>query len=112
MSWPTGVSAIQVKHSRCMQNTYYVYIMTSKRNGTLYIGLTNDLTRRALEHREGQARGFTKKYKVCLLVYYEAFNDIHDAIRRETQIKKYKREWKINLIQQNNVQWGNLTSSL
>jgi len=95
-----------------MKKNYYVYIMASKRNGTLYIGVTNDLARRAMEHREGLAPGFTKKYKLGLLVYYEAFNDIHDAIRRETQLKKYKREWKMNLIQQNNLEWKDLAPSL
>ncbi len=95
-----------------MQKTYYVYIMASKRNGTLYIGLTNDLARRALEHREGLVPGFTKKYKIGLLVYYKSFDDVHDAIRREVQLKKYKREWKLNLIQQNNLEWKDLAPSL
>jgi putative endonuclease len=98
--------------SPAMQKTYYVYIMASKRNGTLYIGVTNDLARRALEHREGLVPGFTRKYKIGLLVYHEMFNDIHDAIHRETQLKKYKREWKINLIQQNNLEWKDLAPSL
>jgi putative endonuclease len=95
-----------------MEKTYCVYIMASKRNGTLYVGVTNDLARRAGEHREGVAPGFTKKYKVGLLVYYEMFDDIHDAIHRETQIKKYKREWKVNLIQRDNVEWKDLALSL
>jgi len=82
-----------------MEKTYYVYIMASGRNGTLYIGLTNDLVRRAYEHRSGLIEGFTKRYGVKILVYYETFNDIHAAIHRETQLKKYKREWKLNLIQ-------------
>jgi putative endonuclease len=107
------VSAIQVKDARLgMRKTYYVYIMASKRNGTLYIGVTNDVARRALEHREGSVPGFTKKYKIGLLVYYEAFTDIHDAIHRETQLKKYKREWKVNLIQQNNLEWKDIALSL
>ncbi len=95
-----------------MQKTYYVYIMASKRNGTLYVGVTNNLARRALEHREGSVPGFTKKYGIGLLVYYESFNDIHDAIHRETELKKYKREWKLNLIQQNNLEWKDLAPSL
>ena len=95
-----------------MAKTYYVYIMASKRNGTLYIGVTNDLARRAYEHREGLAPGFTKKYGVKLLVYYETFDDIDTAIRRETQMKKYKREWKMNLIQQHNVEWKDLAPDL
>jgi putative endonuclease len=104
--------AIQVKHPRSMQKTYYVYIMASKRNGTLYIGVTNDLARRALEHRESLVPGFSKKYQITLLVYYEMFSDIHDAIHHETRLKKYKREWKINLIQQNNLEWKDLAPSL
>src|ERR1700742_4240999 len=74
--------------------TYYVYILASKRNGTLYIGVTNDLARRLGEHRDGPGLGFTKKYGVTRLVHYESFEDIHAAIHRETQMKKYKREWK------------------
>ena len=86
--------------------------MASKRNGTLYTGVTNDLARRALEHREGLVLGFTKHHDVKLLVYYESFNSIHDAIHRESQMKKYKREWKINLIQQNNAEWKDLAEGL
>lgn len=95
-----------------MEKTYYVYIMASKRNGTLYIGVTNDLVRRTHEHREGLVPGFTKKYKIGLLVYYETFNNIHLAIHRETELKKYKREWKMNLIQRENVEWKDLASTL
>jgi putative endonuclease len=85
-----------------MPKTYYVYVLASKRNGTLYIGATNDLARRLGEHRGGIVPGFTKRYAVTKLVHYETFDDIHAAIHRETQMKKYKREWKLNLIQQNN----------
>jgi len=91
-----------------MSKTYYVYILASKRNGTLYVGVTNDLARRASEHRESVVPGFTKKYGVKRLVYYETFGDIHDAIHRESRLKKYKREWKINLIQKCNVEWKDL----
>jgi putative endonuclease len=86
-----------------MSKTCFVYILASKRNGTLYIGVTSDLTRRMWEHREGIIEGFTKKYGVKTLVYFEVFEDVHAAIHREKRLKKYKREWKINLIQQNNV---------
>jgi putative endonuclease len=86
--------------------------MASKRNGTLYIGVTNDLRRRAGEHRDGLVPGFTKILGVKLLVYYEMFDDIHDTIHRETQVKKYKREWKLNLIQQENPEWRDLAESL
>lgn len=95
-----------------MPKTYYVYILASKRNGTLYCGVTSDLARRMFEHREGLVDGFTKAHNVKLLVYYEMFGDIHDAINRESQIKKYKREWKLNLIQRDNVEWRDLTEGL
>jgi putative endonuclease len=95
-----------------MQKTYYVYILASKRNGTLYIGVTNDLARRVWEHREGLIPGFTKTYGIKTLVYYETFDDINAAIHRETRLKKYKREWKINLIQQHNVEWRDLSEAL
>lgn len=95
-----------------MQKYYYVYILASKRNGTLYIGVTNNLIRRVWEHREGLAEGFTKKHGVKLLVYYETFEDIHAAIHRETLLKKWKRQWKIDLIQQRNVEWNDLYDTL
>ena len=95
-----------------MPKTYFVYILASKRNGTLYIGVTNDLARRVWEHREGLVEGFTKKYGVKMLVYSETFEDIHAAIARETRLKKYKREWKINLIQKDNVYWRDLYEML
>jgi putative endonuclease len=95
-----------------MQKTYYVYILASKRNGTLYIGVTNDLTRRIWEHREGLIPGFTKTYGIKTLVYYETFDDINAAIHREKRLKKYKREWKMNLIQQHNIEWRDLTDTL
>jgi putative endonuclease len=76
------------------------------------IGVTNDLIRRTWEHREGMVSGFTKKHGVKLLVYYETFEDVQRAIHRETQRKKYKREWKMNLIQQHNVEWKDLSATL
>ena len=95
-----------------MDMSFFVYILASKRNGTLYIGVTNDLMRRCWEHREGLVPGFTKTYGVKLLVYYETFQDIDAAIHREKRLKKYKREWKINLIQRNNVLWRDLAETL
>ncbi|MBN9569153.1 MAG: GIY-YIG nuclease family protein [Alphaproteobacteria bacterium] len=92
-----------------MSKSYYVYILANKRNGTLYIGVTNDLERRVWEHKQGLAEGFTKKYGVKMLVYFEDFGSIHDAIHRETQMKKYRREWKLNLIQQKNAVWRDLS---
>jgi putative endonuclease len=95
-----------------VSKVYYVYLLASRRNGTLYIGVTNDLARRAWEHREGMAPGFTKKYGVKLLVYYETFDNIDAAIHRETRLKKYKREWKLNLIEQGNPNWRDLSNDL
>ncbi len=77
---------------------YYVYIMSSGRNGTLYIGVTNDLKRRTYEHRNNLVKGFTEKYSVHDLIYFEQFEDIEQAILREKQMKKWNRYWKIKLI--------------
>lgn len=87
---------------------YYVYILASKRNGTLYIGLTNNLDRRVLEHKEGVGGKFTSKYHVHMLVYFECYDYVWDAIKREKQLKKYKRQWKINLIEKDNPEWKDL----
>ena len=79
-----------------MSKTYYVLtFMASERNGTLYIGVTNDIGRRAYEHREGLVAGFTKKYGIKMLVYYETFDYVHDAIHRETRLKKFTRQRKL-----------------
>jgi putative endonuclease len=78
----------------------YTYILASKRNGTLYVGVTSDLRKRIYEHREGLADGFTKKYGVKTLVHTEEFDDIRDAIAREKQLKNWKREWKIKSLSQ------------
>jgi putative endonuclease len=77
-----------------MKKSYYVYIICNKRNGTLYIGVTNDLMRRITEHKNGEVAGFSKKYKVHRLVYFEETSDINVAIMREKQLKKWKRAWK------------------
>ena len=88
---------------------YYVYIMASKRNGTLYIGVTNDIVRRVAEHKQGLLEGFTKQYGVHLLVHLEWFFDIRDAIQREKQLKKWNRQWKLNLIEKRNPNWIDLS---
>jgi putative endonuclease len=106
MSWPANAG--HPGDAAPMSKIYHVYILASKRNGTLYIGVTNDLPRRVWEHREGLIPGFTKTHGVKMLVYFEEFDDIHAAIRREKRLKKYKREWKINLIQAKNVEWVDL----
>ena len=91
-----------------IMKTYYVYILASKRNGTLYIGVTNDLIKRVYEHKNNLIEGFTNKYKVHRLVYYETTSEITSALHREKQLKKWKRAWKIELIEKNNPQWKNL----
>ncbi len=87
---------------------YYVYIMASKRNGTLYTGVTSDLIRRVWEHKSGETEGFTSKYKVNQLVYYETHEDITEAIKREKNIQAWKRSWKLSLIEKNNPYWNDL----
>lgn len=87
---------------------YYVYILASKRNGTLYIGVTNNLILRVKEHKEGLVEGFTKKYLIHLLVYFEMYKDVRDAIVREKRLKKWKRKWKIRLIEGMNPKWADL----
>ena len=90
----------------------FVYIMASVRNGTLYIGVTTDLARRAGEHRHGLVPGFTQKYKVNRLVYYEEHADIREAIATEKRLKKWKRLWKIRLIEKINPDWRDLYSHI
>ena len=92
--------------------THYVYILASKRNGTLYIGVTNDIIRRVYEHKNDLINGFTKKYKVHMLVYYEHANDIYSAIQREKSLKKWERKWKIELIETINPDWHDLYEEL
>jgi len=94
------------------ERTYYVYILASGPSGTLYTGMTNDLARRVYEHREGLVEGFTKRYGVKRLVYFETFAIAADAIRRENRIKKYPRAWKLNLIAQMNSEWRDLAETL
>ena len=89
---------------------YYVYILASRRNGTLYVGVTNDLLRRMYEHRHGLVPGFTKKYGVHILVYYEETPDVKAAIAREKQIKKWNRAWKLEIIESMNPDWNDLSA--
>jgi putative endonuclease len=88
--------------------SFYVYIPASRIGGTLYIGVTNDLIRRVSEHRLKLAEGFTKKYDVHKLVYFEQLDDIENAIRREKRLKKWNRAWKIRLIEEHNPNWDDL----
>ena len=89
-------------------NTYYVYILASKKNGTLYTGVTSNLIKRVYEHKTNIIKGFTEKYNVHSLVYYEESNDILEAIAREKRIKKWNRQWKIELIEGLNAEWRDL----
>ncbi len=88
--------------------TYYVYILSSGKNGTLYIGVTNDLLRRVYEHKKKLIKGFTSKYHVDSLIYFEETDDVSAAIQREKQLKRWKRDWKIELIQKMNPDWQDL----
>jgi putative endonuclease len=94
------------------ERIYFVYILASGLSGTLYTGMTNNLARRVWEHREGLVQGFTKRYGIKRLVYFEAFDTAADAIRRETRIKKYPRSWKLNPISQQNPDWRDLAETL
>jgi putative endonuclease len=89
-----------------------VYIMASRRNGTIYIGVTSDLHRRVYEHREGVVAGFTKTYACKRLVWFETFETITGAIRREKALKRWPRDWKCNLIERINPVWGDLYEDL
>jgi putative endonuclease len=92
--------------------SYYVYLLASGRNGTLYIGMTNDLVRRVHEHKEGFVQGFTKQYGIKTLVHFEVFDDPQSAIHREKQLKAWKRIWKIELIEQSNPYWNDLYANI
>jgi len=91
-----------------MEKQYYVYILASKKNGTLYVGVSNNLIKRVYEHKNNLISGFTQKYSVHNLVYYEIFNDVYEAITREKRMKKWKRQWKIELIRKFNPEWKDL----
>lgn len=87
---------------------YHVYIMASKRNGTLYIGITSNLPQRVYQHKHKNAHGFTSKYNVNKLVYFEETSDVNSAIKREKQLKNWHRKWKIELIEKDNPEWEDL----
>lgn len=92
--------------------TYYVCILAGRTNGVLYTGVTNDIVRRAYEHRKGLVAGFTRRYNVHHVVYVETFDDIRDAIDWEKRIKKWNRAWKIRLIEKANPKWLDLYEQL
>ena len=87
---------------------YSVYILASRKNGTLYIGVTSNLAKRIWEHKNDVIEGFTKKYNVKRLVYFEQTEDVHSALEREKQLKRWKRKWKIELIEKDNPTWRDL----
>lgn len=87
---------------------YFVYILASEKNGVLYIGVTNDLVRRVYEHKHDLAPGFTKDHQVHMLVYYEQTSEVESAIKREKDLKKWKRSWKMQLIETQNPEWKDL----
>ena len=95
-----------------MQKESYVYILASRRNGTLYIGVTSDLIKRVWEHKNKMVGGFTAKYSVDQLVYYEQYRDIMEAIKREKILKKWLRKWKLDLIEKSNPNWVDLYNDL
>ncbi len=91
-----------------VEKQFFVYILASKRNGTLYTGMTSNLAKRVWQHKQGMVDGFTKKYNVKMLVYYEIHGSVEGAINREKQIKKWKRVWKLRLIEDKNPHWNDL----
>ncbi|QLH43874.1 MAG: GIY-YIG nuclease family protein [Coxiellaceae bacterium] len=95
-----------------MEKSFYVYILTNKRNGTLYIGVTSDLLKRIGQHKSGVIPGFTQKYNTKMLVYYEQHNHAESAIHREKRLKEWKRTWKLALIERQNPSWRDLYSDI
>jgi putative endonuclease len=115
MSWPEP-KYVMAGLDPAIQETslvsYFVYILASKRNGTLYIGVTNDLARRIFEHRQGTGSQLTSKYGVRMLVHAEEFATPQDAIQRETNMKRWPRKWKLDLIEKNNAERVDLYETL
>jgi putative endonuclease len=95
-----------------MEKQFVVYILASRRNGTLYVGVTSDLAKRIWEHRQGFVDGFTKDYGVATLVWYEMHDSAESAITREKQLKKWNRAWKVRLIEEVNPYWNDLFSNI
>ena len=95
-----------------MEHNYFVYLLASRRHGTLYCGVTNSLLRRVFEHKTRQVPGFTAKYRVDRLVWYEPHEDVNEAISREKRIKRWRRQWKVELIEAANPDWSDLYPAL
>ena len=102
------MSSMSMRH----KGIYYVYLLASQGNGTVYVGMTNDLIRRVYEHKNNLIEGFTKKYSVHLLVYYEQYHEVQNALVREKQLKKWNRKWKLDLIEKDNPNWTDLYEEL
>jgi len=94
------------------QHNYYVYLLTSYDNSVFYVGVTNDLIRRVIEHKIHRNDGFTSQYGVNKLVYFETYSNVEDAIKREKQVKRYKRLWKVNLVNSINAEWDDLSAQI
>ena len=103
-----GITNDLLRIWRLLMKNFYVYILCSKRNGTLYTGVTSNLIKRVYEHKNNLVDGFTKKYFVHLLIWYEAHQTAESAITREKQIKAWKRSWKLRLIEESNPEWHDL----
>jgi putative endonuclease len=95
-----------------MTRSGYVYLMANKRNGTIYLGVTSDLVKRAHDHRHGLIEGFTKQHRCKMLIWFEQFDDIQDARAREYSMKKWKRAWKLKVIEDANPDWRDLFDDL
>ncbi len=93
-----------------IKHQYTVYILASKKNGTLYIGMTNNIERRVFEHKNKLVKGFTSKYDITILVYYKTYSVVLEAIKMEKQMKKWNRQWKIDLIETGNPEWNDLAA--
>ena len=95
-----------------MPKTYYVYLLTNKKNTVIYTGMTNDLVRRVYQHKQGQSESFTQRYRVNRLVYFESFADVRDALEREKQLKAGSRQKKLDFINSTNPEWRDLYGEL
>ncbi|HXG29780.1 MAG TPA: GIY-YIG nuclease family protein [Nevskiales bacterium] len=104
----TPAKAGMTKGSRSVEKDFYVYIVASRRNGTLYVGVTSDLRQRVWQHRTAAVDGFSRWYGVCRLVWYERHERAESAILREKRIKEWKRTWKLELIESSNPYWRDL----
>ena len=108
----TRIQVVHIEYMRFTQKYYYVYIMASDRNGTLYIGVTSNLVQRVFEHKHHLLPGFTNRYNVDKLVYFERFEDVRDAICHEKRLKGWRRNWKKDLIEGVNPEWHDLYDDL